>query len=157
MLSTWPQLGSEIEQVFAYCGSAPHYAGRFIYIGAYMRFGFFQELEIRWGGQWGSGLHHECLELQLLAILFYAEVWLYSKVRCSISSKYIFSMVDICRNWKVRAQAELSSSIISCRVISLFTTLPYYVLSAVWRFTLNIFPRSLHKNLSGSIACQRDY
>lgn len=37
MLSTWPELGSEIEQVFAHCGSALHYAGRLILTGPQWR------------------------------------------------------------------------------------------------------------------------
>lgn len=33
MLSTWPELGSQIEKVFALCGSALHYAGWLILTG----------------------------------------------------------------------------------------------------------------------------
>lgn len=51
MLSTWPELESEIEQVFAHCGSALRYAEWLIFSGACMRSDYFYELQMWWKGQ----------------------------------------------------------------------------------------------------------
>lgn len=62
-----PELGSAIEQVFAHCGSAPHYAGWLMVVqrGACMRsFPSLRGIDdtVR-RGQRGSGRHREQLEL----------------------------------------------------------------------------------------------